>query len=212
MSDHRDREVARRIVELSRLLHEAAIAGIADIVPALTSITSVLCDDADADDVLPQIERVALSPVTFTEQGEGRLVEIPISFEPGFPTDLELIAREASLSVEEVIELQLSTEYRVAMLGFLPGFPYLEGLPEPLRRRRRVTPQQSIQPGSVAIGGEYLGIYPVGSPGGWWIIGATRMSLFDPTSETPAFLSIGDRCRFRRSIDEPGSNVELAQC
>lgn len=198
LSDHRDADVARRIIDLLRRLDEAGIDRIADIVPALTSVTCVLRDDADPDDILPQVTRIAGGPARFLKDLDERRVEIPICFEPEFQTDLELIAREVGLSVEDVIALQLSADYRVAMIGFLPGFPYLEGLPEQLSRPRRPTPRDRVPSGSVAIAGEYCGIYPVESPGGWWIIGATPLVLFDPFSTSPAFLSIGDRCRFRR--------------
>jgi 5-oxoprolinase (ATP-hydrolysing) subunit B len=87
-------------------------------------------------------------------------------------------------------------EYRVAFLGFQPGFPYLAGLPEKLRAPRRAEPRVRVPAGSLAIGGSYAGIYPESGPGGWQIVGVTEAVLFDPRQSSPALFAPGDRVRF----------------
>jgi inhibitor of KinA len=84
----------------------------------------------------------------------------------------------------------------VACIGFVPGFPFLTGLPKNLATPRRDTPRKEIPPGSVGIGGAQTGIYPLRSPGGWNLIGRTPLQLFDPIKNPPALLRAGDRVRF----------------
>ena len=86
--------------------------------------------------------------------------------------------------------------YRVAMLGFAPGFPYLLGLDPGLALPRRDQPRQRVEAGSVAIGGSQTGIYPQASPGGWQLIGRTPLRLFDPQRQPPCPLAPGDGVRF----------------
>jgi inhibitor of KinA len=85
----------------------------------------------------------------------------------------------------------------VACIGFVPGFPFLAGLPRALATPRRATPRKEIPPGSVGIGGAQTGIYPLRSPGGWNLIGRTPLKLFNPSKSPPALLRAGDPVRFR---------------
>ena len=100
------------------------------------------------------------------------------------------------MSREDVIGLHTGTVYRVYMIGFTPGFPYMGELPEALDTPRRATPRTHIPKGSVAIAQRQTGIYPAVSPGGWQIIGRTPVALFDPRKEIPSFLTMGDAVRF----------------
>ena len=101
------------------------------------------------------------------------------------------------LSASEVVDLHSGSEYRVACIGFVPGFPFLAGLPKNLATPRRDVPRKEIPAGSVGIGGAQTGIYPLRSPGGWNLIGRTPLKLFDPTKDPPTLLCPGDRVRFR---------------
>ena len=115
--------------------------------------------------------------------------------------DLHEVAVHAHLSPEEVIARHTRVTYRVAMLGFAPGFPYLLGLDPALAMPRRSAPRTRVPAGSVAIGGLQTGIYPQALPGGWQLIGRTPLRMFDPAAETPSLLSPGDRVCFE-AIDE----------
>lgn len=132
-----------------------------------------------------------------TEEGEsGRLVEIPVAYGGVYGPDLEDTARICGMSPEEVVELHCKAEYHVLMLGFMPGFPYLDGLPPELRTERLAAPRLRVPAGSVAIGGGQTGIYPLEAPGGWRIIGRTPLALFRPGAQEPFMLAAGDRVRF----------------
>jgi KipI family sensor histidine kinase inhibitor len=110
--------------------------------------------------------------------------------------DLEEIAGEKGMGAAAFAKLHSEAEYRVAFLGFTPGFGYLTGLPALLASPRLATPRLSVPWGSVAIGGAYTGVYPSTTPGGWRLIGRTPISLFDPSENPPARLAAGDRVRF----------------
>jgi KipI family sensor histidine kinase inhibitor len=126
-----------------------------------------------------------------------RLVEIPVRYGGDCGPDLGDVARHTGLSPERVVELHSSAEYVVYFVGFAPGFAYLGGLPPELATPRLPAPRKHVPAGSVAIGGNQTGIYPIVSPGGWRIIGHTSLKLFDPESSDPTLLKMGDRVRFR---------------
>lgn len=123
----------------------------------------------------------------------GQLHTIPVRYDG---PDLDTVAQTTDLSVPEIIELHTQTEYRVYLLGFLPGFPYLGEVPEALRVPRRAEPRLRVPPGSVGLAGAQTGIYPSAAPGGWQLIGRTEVKLFDPEREEPFLLRPGDRVRF----------------
>lgn len=126
-------------------------------------------------------------PLQFVKKAK----EIPVVYDG---EDLEFVADYTSLSVDEIIDLHAKAEYTVAMIGFLPGFPYLVGMDDRLFVPRRETPRLKVQRGSVGLAGLQTGIYPFESPGGWQIIGKTSTKLFD--IEQLSFLKIGDKLRF----------------
>ncbi len=122
------------------------------------------------------------------------LIEIPVLYDG---PDLTDVAALTGFSIGDVIARHGAVEYRVAMLGFAPGFPYLLGLDPALAVPRRTDPRQRVPAGSVAIGGRQTGIYPTELPGGWQLIGRTPLQLFDVAADVPSRLAAGDRVRFR---------------
>jgi len=106
----------------------------------------------------------------------GRLHRIEVVYDG---PDLASVAEAAGLSVAEVVARHSGGSYRVRLCGFAPGFPYLDGLDPRLRLPRRDQPRTRIEPGAVAVGGPYAGIYPVAGPGGWHLLGRTDFVLFD---------------------------------
>lgn len=119
--------------------------------------------------------------------------------------DLKAVAKATGMDVASVIERHCAPTYTVRMMGFSPGFPYLEGLDPRLHLERRESPRTHIPPGSVAIGGPHAGIYSVASPGGWHLLGQTEFPLFklkatreaDPDPAQVFALSVGDQVRFQ---------------
>jgi len=126
----------------------------------------------------------------------GAPVQIPVCYGGEFGPDLDDVAAAHETSSPAIIEMHAAGTYTVAMIGFLPGFPYLEGLPAELHTPRRASPRTAVPAGSVGIGGGSTGIYPFTSPGGWHLIGRTPRALFVPTREQPALLQPGDRVQF----------------
>jgi len=132
---------------------------------------------------------------------KGRPVKIPVIYDG---KDLAYVARMTELTPAEVISLHAAPIYTVRMMGFSPGFPYLDGLDPRLHLERRASPRNHIAPGTVAIGGAHAGIYSVASPGGWHLLGRTDLSLFRPERASVArpqakeifALSPGDRIQF----------------
>lgn len=137
-----------------------------------------------------------------------REVVIPVCYGGAYGPDLAAVAAFCQLDTDAVIARHVAADYRVAMLGFAPGFPYLLGLDVQLAMPRRPDPRQRVPAGSVAIGGSQTGIYPEALPGGWQLIGRTPLRLFDVAAGHPSLLVGGDRVRFR-AIDD-GTFRQLA--
>ena len=135
------------------------------------------------------------------EDDAARQVEIPVHYGGDSGPDLAEVATLSGLAMEEVVSRHCAAEYRVAMLGFAPGFAYLLGMDPALVVPRRADPRQRVPAGSVAIGGAQTGVYPDELPGGWQLIGRTPLPLFEAQATEPALLRPGDRVRFR-AIDE----------
>lgn len=125
---------------------------------------------------------------------------IPVCYDNEFGLDISLFA-DRGLSSDDVIQLHTSKPFRVFMIGFLPGFLYLGGLPEDLHMHRKEKPRLQVPKGTVAIGGEQTGIYPMTSPGGWQLIGRTPLALFDLSDTNPTPIQQGDYIQFY-SIDK----------
>ena len=122
--------------------------------------------------------------------------EIPVCYGGAAGVDLEELAGERGMSAASFAAMHSEAEYRVAFVGFSPGFAYLAGLPGALESRRLPAPRVHVPWGSVAIGGPYTGVYPESGPGGWRLIGRSPAALFDVRGDPPARLAPGDVVRF----------------
>jgi len=198
-------EATHRVVRAaSARLDAAPLAGVIDVVPAFVSI-AVHYDPAavPGDPTVPPFERVAaalrqaLADLRPDEAREARLVEIPVCYGGDLGPDLEEVARRHAMSTGEVVRLHSNAVYLVYMVGFMPGFAYMGGLPAKLVTPRRSSPRAAVPARSVGIGGEQTGVYPMESPGGWNLIGRTPLEIFDASRKPATLLSAGDRVRFR---------------
>ncbi|WP_160722305.1 5-oxoprolinase subunit PxpB [Bacillus sp. USDA818B3_A] len=133
---------------------------------------------------------------TNLEQQERVVYEVPVYYGGTTGPDLTYVANYHQLSEEAVIRLHTSQEYLIYMMGFVPGFPYLGGLPPSLAVPRLDHPRPKVQAGSVGIGGNQTGIYPAEVPSGWRIIGITPVPLFDIERPSPFLFSAGDYIKF----------------
>ncbi|MDD6094911.1 MAG: 5-oxoprolinase subunit PxpB [Clostridia bacterium] len=127
---------------------------------------------------------------------EKRTFIIPVCYGEEFGEDLEEVAHINSLTPKEVVEIHSGTDYYIYMLGFLPGFPYLGGLDSRIATPRLVSPRTKIPAGSVGIGGNQTGIYPLVSPGGWRLIGKTPVRPYDAERVPAVLYNAGDYIRF----------------
>jgi inhibitor of KinA len=127
----------------------------------------------------------------------GGLIEVPVRYGGDLGPDLADVAAFAGCSEQEVIDLHAGREYRVYMLGFIPGFAYMAEVAPQIAAPRRATPRTAVPAGSVAIAGGQTGIYPAVTPGGWNIIGRTPLQPYDPDRREPFLFKSGDRVRFR---------------
>lgn len=125
-----------------------------------------------------------------------KIWQIPVCYSKLRGRDIETLAKQKNLTQEELINRHSLNLYRLHFYGFLPGFMYLNGLPEELHSARKLVPDRSVPAGSVAIGGSQTGIYPSSSPGGWHLIGQTPVSFFDPKQNVPVFGVSGERIQF----------------
>lgn len=125
-----------------------------------------------------------------------RRVEVPVVYGGEEGPDLAFVADHCGLSEADVVGVHSGRDYPVYLMGFTPGFPYLGGMDPTIAVPRLSTPRKRVPGGSVGIAGEQTGIYPLDSPGGWQIIGRTRMVLFNPDRESPFLLAPGDLVRF----------------
>jgi KipI family sensor histidine kinase inhibitor len=173
--------------------------GLAEIVPAFTTLLLEFEADKEFDlEAVTKMLHERFSKMDHAALPAAVPKEIPVIYDG---VDLSRVAEWNRLSPAEVIELHSATVYRVYMLGFSPGFPYLGDLSERLHTPRLDTPRPRVAAGSVAIGGEHTGIYSVDSPGGWNIIGRVLTPIFSPefAANDPArsfLLKAGDQVRF----------------
>lgn len=205
-------ETLDEVLRVFQLLQRLAIPGVIELAPAYTSVAvffdpvAVLKTNAAATngvfDGLATRIRSAIIPVSCRHRRRPvasvpRLIEIPVCYDPEFGFDLDRVAEHTKLRESEIIDIHSTGKYRVACIGFVPGFTFLAGLPRNLATPRRDVPRKKIPPGSVGIGGAQTGIYPLRSPGGWNLIGRTPLKLFDAVKNPPTLLCPGDRVHFR---------------
>jgi inhibitor of KinA len=189
-------EVNRRVQELMRQLEQAHLPGVREFAPGYRSLL-VLFDPLAISPAALQT-RIANLAAQSGSSGlpQAKLVTIPVFYGGDYGPDLEWVSIHLGISIEEVIRLHTETVYRVYMIGFTPGYPYMGELPAALAIPRRSTPRTRVPKGSVGIAQRQTGIYPVESPGGWQIIGWTPIELFDPNRQLPSLLEMGDRVKF----------------
>ena len=197
-------DVNSKVLSLFRSIQNDPLPGVIEAIPAYTSLT-IYYDVFQLSKLVPQETTVfdwmsnqieeRLNKSTDNSEASSRLIEVPVCYDKEFAPDIEQLAHVKGITVDEVINIHSSKEYRVYMLGFLPGFSYMGEIDERIAMPRQPQPKP-VAAGSIGIAGIQTGIYPLASPGGWQIIGRTPLQLFDPSKEDPTLLKTGDRVRF----------------
>lgn len=190
-----DPELNAQVMAFAETVRAHMWDGLLDVVPTYRSVT-IHVDPLRLDVTSLKDRLHQLSWANAHKVSSGKLHRIPVLYGGEWGPDVDDLARFANLSVTDVIRLHSSVLYRVYMLGFSPGFPYLGMVPEPLTMPRLASPRPMVPAGSVGIAGVQTGIYPTSTPGGWRLIGRTPVALYRPTSSTPFLLRPGDRVRF----------------
>lgn len=141
----------------------------------------------------------------------GPLIDVPVCYGGEFGPDLGDVAARAACSEQDVIALHSGRTYRVYVVGFVPGFPYMARVDPRIAFPRRTTPRTKVPAGSVAIAAGQTGIYPMETPGGWHLLGRTPLRPYDAARGEPFLFRPGDRVRFR-PIDRTGfDNLAAAE-
>jgi len=199
LDDRIDERVNARAIRLAAAIGRAGLRGVRDIVPTYRSVAvyydPLRIDFSRLNDLLsleaPEADREEV------DRRERRSpVRIPVTYGGVDGPDLAEVAAFAKIPEAEVIARHSGRVYRVFMMGFLPGFPYLGTVDPAIAAPRRPTPRLRVPAGSVGIAGAQTGIYPVDSPGGWQLIGRTPLRLFDRSRANPFLLEPGDKVEF----------------
>jgi inhibitor of KinA len=189
--DRIDRALSDEVLRLDQSLRSSGLAGVVETVPTFRSLMVHYDPLVTARSALER----AITSLLDREPGSrrsGTLWRVPVCYDGEFAPDLAEVAHLTGLSPGEVVALHSGTRYHVYMLGFLPGFPYMGNLPARLALPRRADPRVRVPAGSIAIATTLTAIYPYESPGGWHLVGATPIRLFDPERAQPALFAPGD--------------------
>ena len=228
MSEGRVRDAgdAALLLELSEVIdprvNDAAIAAAAGVArDRLPGVRDVLAtyrtvavhfdpETAEPGAIGRALARAGATPVPTLP---GPLIEVPVSYGGEHGPDLEEVAAWAGIPAARVAERHARREYRVFMLGFLPGFAYMGSVDPVIAAPRRSSPRMRVPAGSVGIAGGQTGVYPIDSPGGWQIVGRTPLHVFDASKAVPALFAPGCRVRFvpgdsrAQAFDESQSGI-----
>ena len=212
LADKIDPEINSLVHALSHRIEVELADSVDAVVPTYRSLL-VLFDPLQLprQQLIDKIESLfqAITSETCVEQ-TGRIIVIPVLYGGETGPDLEFVAKHNNLSVEEVISIHTSVSYRIYMMGFTPGFPYLGGMSKRIAAPRLATPRKEIPAGSVGIAGVQTGLYPQVSPGGWQLIGRTPLKVFNPQDTEPFLYKAGDFLRFETVSATDFARIERA--
>ena len=197
-----DPVVNETAIALAKAIQTAAVPGVRDVVPTYRSVA------IHFDPLRTDYDALVARVNTWMEDGSQSLegtrrpngdpspVRVPVCYAGGFGPDLSDVAAFAAVSEAEAVRLHTSRIYRVFMLGFMPGFPYMGIVDQRIAAPRLSTPRVRVPVGSVGIAGMQTGIYSVSTPGGWRIIGRTPLKPFDVSRGEPVLFKPGDAVQF----------------
>ncbi len=190
-------KVNQHVVQLKESINKSKLEGIDSVIPTYRALLiqynpqnityRLLLDKIDG----------FINGIATSVDSHSKVFVIPVCYGSEFGPDIDTVAKQNKLMHEEVVKIHSGLDYRIYMLGFTPGFPYLGGMDKRIETPRLEKPRTKIRAGSVGIAGGQTGIYPIDSPGGWQIIGRTPLMLFDKEKESPILLEAGSYIRFK---------------
>lgn len=206
-----DPAVNRRVRAVAAQAAKAMPAGVIEIIPAYGTLLFIYDPVVTGPTALIRVIEKIHAHAVVKGQKPGRLVRIPVCYGGQYGPDIARVAASAGLDHDTVIQLHSQRKYRIYMVGFAPGFPFLGGLDKKLFTPRKNTPRASVPAGSVGIANDQTGIYPVKSPGGWQIIGRTPVRLFAPEKATPFCYEPGDSIQFVPVTDREYERIKQGE-
>ncbi|MCB2189023.1 MAG: 5-oxoprolinase subunit PxpB [Deltaproteobacteria bacterium] len=191
-----DPHLGRAVRALADRLTGRPAPGQREVMPGYATVQvqfdPLVTDHAEVEDHV----RGVLAGLPPAAEHSPRVVEVPVVYGGEHGPDLEFLERHTGLAASEIIERHTAPLYPCYLVGFTPGFPFLGGLDPALAAPRLDSPRAGLLPGAVGIAGQQTGLYPLGGPGGWRIMGRTPLMVFNPLAEPPALILPGDLVRF----------------
>jgi inhibitor of KinA len=192
-----DAEVNNRAIQIANAVEQAGLP-VTDVVVGYRSVMVYVDPLAEQSaGIERRLEAIAEAPAEVISS-TGTLVEVPVCYDGPHGPDLDDVAAFGQCDTKEVIERHLALEYRVFVVGFVPGFAYMAPVDPRIAAPRRSTPRLRVPAGSVAVAAGQTGIYPAETPGGWSLIGRCPLKPYDPERAQPFLFHPGDRVRFHR--------------
>ena len=193
--DRVDAHLSALVLALGQKLDASGLAGVIEVVPTFRSLMvhydPLQLSHADLQHAIePLLHGLEAAAIT------GRRWRIPACYDASLGLDLADVAERTGLSAAQVVERHSQASQLVYMMGFLPGLPYLGGLPAEFSLPRRENPRVKVPHGSVAVAMSMTVVYPQESPGGWHILARTPAPLWDMRRSPPALLAAGDKVTF----------------
>lgn len=198
-------EINLLVLRMHASLETNPFVGFIESVPAYSSLTVYFTEEVSIAKVEAALLELYTQCIASSSTNSYNAIQtakhiIPVCYDIEFGLDLEQVATSCKLSIQEVITIHTSIEFRVYMIGFVPGFAYMGTLPLALETKRKNNPRLAVPEGSVAIAGLQTGIYPATIPGGWNILGRTPVKMFEKSKEPCSFLRAGDTVQFKAII------------
>ncbi|MGB4748704.1 MAG: 5-oxoprolinase subunit PxpB [Bacillota bacterium] len=196
LGDRISEDINNMVLNLCDALESLCLPGVSEIQPSYTSLAVHFDSNVISPSYIRKLISSLQSQTHMLSFRKPTVAEIPVCYGGDYGPDLQWASQYLGISEEEIINRHSSRLYRVYMIGFTPGFPYLGGLDETISLPRLDQPREKVPKGSIGIASNQTGIYPWDTPGGWRIIGRTNYELFSPEMDPPSLLEPGDYVKF----------------
>jgi KipI family sensor histidine kinase inhibitor len=190
-----DPAINRQVLTLDRNVAAEAIAGVLETVPTYRSLL-VHYDPVQVGYTALSEKLLALAQLPVPAETAIRRWRVPVVYGGDYGADLDDVARAHSISTSDVIARHTGGDYRVAMIGFTPGFAYLSGLDPAIATPRRESPRTETPPGTISIGGGQACVQCLAAPSGWHLLGRTPVRTFHPHRDPVFLMEPGDAVNF----------------